>query len=104
MPNSPFRRILAVDIRAAFDIPYAPRWRTLTEGLMSEQAKNVENLRTIREMLVKRRRDKAQIAAGSDALGNIDALIEIQQKIEVIDRAISDEVTKFDPEAWKKLA
>ncbi|KAA1176463.1 hypothetical protein FP026_27875 [Rhizobium tropici] len=70
---------------------------------MSEQQKNVENLRAVREALVKRRREKASIAATSDSLGTIKVVIELQQQIEIIDRAISDELKEFDPEVWKKV-
>ena len=70
---------------------------------MSEQQKNVENLRAVRESLVKRRREKASIAVENDSLGTIQAIIELQQIIDTIDRAIADELKHFDPAAWEKL-
>ncbi|MGV1757638.1 hypothetical protein ACQZ6F_17420 [Rhizobium sp. A22-96] len=70
---------------------------------MSEQEKNVENLLMIRDALVKRRREKAFHAAQNDGLGTIKAVIEIQQQIEIIDRAVEDEVKQFNPEVWKMI-
>lgn len=71
---------------------------------MSEYQRNLENLRAIREGLVKSRQEKASYVVRMNNFENVDDLIEIQRKIEMIDRAISDEVKHFDPDAWGKLA
>ena len=71
---------------------------------MSESDRNIENLRKIRDKLVGQRQEVASNAAEAGGISEIDKLIEIQCRIEVLDRAINDEVKRFTPDLWSELA
>lgn len=71
---------------------------------MSESDRNIENLRKIRDKLVGQRQEVASNAAETGDISEIDKLIEIQCRIEALDRAINDEVKRFTPDLWSELA